>query len=50
MTDILVIVLSGIFFVGVLCVAPKAWKILFQQEEQYRYDVEFEKIVASNNV
>ena len=41
MTDILVVVFSMLFFAAFLVVLPKAWKILFQQEEQYRVDVEF---------
>lgn len=49
MTDILIVVLSGLFFVAVLWVAPKAWKILFQQEEQHCIDTEFEKIIAANS-
>lgn len=49
MTDILVVVLSVLFCVAFLVALPKAWKILFQQEEQHRIDVEFEKIVAANS-
>lgn len=49
MTDILVVVLSVLFFAAVIVALPKAWKILFQQEEQHRIDVEFEKIVAANS-
>lgn len=49
MTDILVVVFSMLFFAAFLAALPKAWKILFQQEEQHRVDVEFEKIVATNS-